>query len=598
MIKVVVISCVGHSMDPPLAAEFDETGGTIGRSPTNQLVLPDPDKHISRVQAGIVFRGGNYLIINQGSVNPVIHNGLSLGHGNSAVLKDCDEIRICDFVMQVRVLDPFKDNTLDLGLDASPMPTGAGPGIDSRAPPSRPETPDKATADPFAMFGANSSASANPFGDLLGVVNTPATPQVPPAASRIVPPPAKATPLKPPPTQGGGIPDDFDPFADAYAARSLHAPPEVAAPANLPDEFGLGISPSPMSGGGQSIDALFGLSPGGPPDLLGPGSILGEPISQPNTAPVDDPLSALGLGRATTTAPTSDKVPEIHSAFTPPPAIPDGTLFGTPFKPAAAPQAASPKEPAPGMFVSWDKAPLANSSAPPSAAVTKPVAVVEPAPPRQSVAPSPMQPLSPTLAASQEELMRSLAKGLGIPGLTLPQGITPESMEMIGGLLREAVQGTVDLLLARALIKREVKADVTMIVGRNNNPLKFSPDVATALQQLLMPAGRGFMTPTRAMQDAYDDLRSHQFGFMAGMRSALAGVLARFDPQQLEARLTQKSVLDNWLPMNRRAKLWDLFAEMYKEISQEAEDDFHELFGREFLRAYEEQVSRLRKPEK
>ena len=32
---------------------------------------------------------------------------------------------------------------------------------------------------------------------------------------------------------------------------------------------------------------------------------------------------------------------------------------------------------------------------------------------------------------------------------------------------------------------------------------------------------------------------------------------------------------------------------MYGEISQEAEDDFHALFGREFLRAYEEQIDRL-----
>jgi FHA domain-containing protein len=73
----------------------------------------------------------------------------------------------------------------------------------------------------------------------------------------------------------------------------------------------------------------------------------------------------------------------------------------------------------------------------------------------------------------------------------------------------------------------------------------------------------------------------------------LAGVLARFNPENLEQRLTQKTVLDSLLPMNRRAKLWDLFSEMYHEISREAEDDFHALFGKEFLRAYEEQVSRL-----
>ena len=37
--------------------------------------------------------------------------------------------------------------------------------------------------------------------------------------------------------------------------------------------------------------------------------------------------------------------------------------------------------------------------------------------------------------------------------------------------------------------------------------------------------------------DAYDDLRAHQQGFMEGMRSALAVVLSRFNPESLEQRL-------------------------------------------------------------
>ena len=48
------------------------------------------------------------------------------------------------------------------------------------------------------------------------------------------------------------------------------------------------------------------------------------------------------------------------------------------------------------------------------------------------------------------------------------------------------------------------------------------------------------------------------------------------------------------LPMTRRARLWELFTEMFAEISREAEDDFEALFGREFVRAYEEQINRLR----
>jgi predicted component of type VI protein secretion system len=39
--------------------------------------------------------------------------------------------------------------------------------------------------------------------------------------------------------------------------------------------------------------------------------------------------------------------------------------------------------------------------------------------------------------------------------------------------------------------------------------------------------------------------------------------------------------------------MWDIFQELYGQISAEASDDFHELFGKEFLRAYESQIEQL-----
>jgi FHA domain-containing protein len=166
-------------------------------------------------------------------------------------------------------------------------------------------------------------------------------------------------------------------------------------------------------------------------------------------------------------------------------------------------------------------------------------------------------------------------------------------MNLIGKLMHESLRGTLDLLLARALTKREVRADSTMIVARENNPLKFSPTVEVAFNNLLAPHGQGFMEPADAMRDAYNDLRSHQFGFMAGMRAALEGVLARFDPAHLETRLTHRSVLGSLVPSSRRAKLWELYEQLFRDISKEAQDDFQTLFGKEFLRAYQAQIDKL-----
>ncbi len=70
-------------------------------------------------------------------------------------------------------------------------------------------------------------------------------------------------------------------------------------------------------------------------------------------------------------------------------------------------------------------------------------------------------------------------------------------------------------------------------------------------------------------------------------------MLRRFGPEVLEERLTDKSMLDSLLPMNRRAKLWDQYQQLYRQIAEEAEEDFHAVLGREFVKAYEEQVALL-----
>ena len=171
------------------------------------------------------------------------------------------------------------------------------------------------------------------------------------------------------------------------------------------------------------------------------------------------------------------------------------------------------------------------------------------------------------------------------------QRSAPDVVDVVLG--PEAVVQRIGQLQASA--EREVKAEVTMIVARNNNPLKFLPDAQSALLQMFAQRIPGFMGPTEAMRDAYVDLRAHEVGMVAGMRAALAEVLERFGPAALEARITERGMLDPLFPSARRARLWERYVEMHDEISREAQDDFHTLFGKAFVTAYEEEIERVRK---
>jgi len=123
--------------------------------------------------------------------------------------------------------------------------------------------------------------------------------------------------------------------------------------------------------------------------------------------------------------------------------------------------------------------------------------------------------------------------------------------------------------------------------------LKFAPEAAAALKMLLQPPVQGFMSGPAALRDAVIDLQSHQVGVMAGMRAALAAVLERFDPVQLETKLSSRSFIDALMPSHRRAKLWELYTEHSRALRDEAQDDFTRLFGEAFLEAYNAQVRSL-----
>jgi FHA domain-containing protein len=191
-------------------------------------------------------------------------------------------------------------------------------------------------------------------------------------------------------------------------------------------------------------------------------------------------------------------------------------------------------------------------------------------------------------------LVNALLEGAGVPAIDLPDASDEEFMRRVGAMLRASIDGTVDLISARASTKREVRADVTMIVSRGNNPIKFAPDGEAAAMQLLGTPFPGFMPPLDSMQDAFDDLRAHQIGVIAGSRAAFAEVLKRFDPASLEDKLGAGGVLDSMMPKARKAKLWSLYTELFREILKQAEDDYGELFGEAFRRAYEEEVERVR----
>ena len=584
---MIVLTVLSYSGQPTegLSASFDELGGSIGRAEGNQLVLPDPERSISRLHAKVLFRSGQYTIVDNGS-NPIAVNGSDVPSGREHPLQAGDQVQIGGYLLKV--------------AQAAAASAAAAGAFDD-------------------LFGDGAQGLAGPaLAPKLSATPWTAPPTSPTAAAWGGPPPAPAWPAPAP------QPIAAPPRSPVAPSALLDDDWDFLAPDPKPGNDALALAPSSSIGSAigpgamDSLDDLFGLGgPSGSADPLGatPQQAM---LMQPNMAAHADPLKSLDRPAGFAQASRSDHVSELNTPMSLPRAP----------APLEAPVAAAPAAPSKpptglptGAIFSWDDPPrdgrvvtlpgrargdgvadevlpaVATATPTPTPApahATQAAPLPAPAPPpTQAVASAtPDIPAVPRTASNDAALIAALLQGLGAPGVRI-ESLSPELMLLIGQLLRESTRGAVELLLARTALKREMRAQVTMIVARENNPLKFSPSVEMALQHLLSPTTPGFMPAASAVRDAFNDLRAHQLGVMAGMKAALDGVLQRFDPQQLEAQLSSRSTLSNLIPSSRKAKLWELFQQLFGQLSSEAQDDFDELFGKAFLRAYEAQLDRL-----
>ncbi|MCH8617981.1 type VI secretion system-associated FHA domain protein TagH [Undibacterium sp. TS12] len=194
--------------------------------------------------------------------------------------------------------------------------------------------------------------------------------------------------------------------------------------------------------------------------------------------------------------------------------------------------------------------------------------------------------------SNANELVQAFLQGAGLQQVNLASGLTVELMETLGKFMASSVKGAMDELSQRALLKREVKAEVTMVVLRENNPLKFFPDSKTVLTQMLRKKMPGFMAPAEAIEDAFFDIRTHQMGVAAGTRAVTESILKTLQPASVEAHLGAPGLLDQINPARRKAAMWDQFSELFDTISAGKKDEFQSLFGKEFLLAYEKEVEK------
>jgi len=228
------------------------------------------------------------------------------------------------------------------------------------------------------------------------------------------------------------------------------------------------------------------------------------------------------------------------------------------------------------------------------------------APPTQAYANSPQ--MRARSAPPSRMAEGSSGHGTSVDTLLRSAGLDPRDfanadadtiMETAGLLLNQSLDGLIVLLQSRTELKNAIRTDVTRLDRENNNPLKFSTGPEDAMMKLLAPnTQRGFLPADVAMNQAIDDLKAHHLAMLEGMKAAVRSMLVKFDPDKLEQKLEKANPIAANIPITREAKLWQLFHEKFSDIREEAVNDFNEMFGNEFRKAYDRRIKELdRKPD-
>lgn len=174
-------------------------------------------------------------------------------------------------------------------------------------------------------------------------------------------------------------------------------------------------------------------------------------------------------------------------------------------------------------------------------------------------------------------------------------GVNPaDVLQTAGLLLNGLVEGLMTLMRQRTHLKSAFRLSQTIIQGGGNNPLKFSPTVAEALQYLLGDRSESYLSSREAITAAFREIDAHEQAVPRAMAQAMNDFMERFDPEELRLQFDQGLKRNPLLAGTNRLKYWELYEETYSALAHGEGGKLPEAFSEEFARAYEREVESIK----
>jgi type VI secretion system protein ImpI len=183
--------------------------------------------------------------------------------------------------------------------------------------------------------------------------------------------------------------------------------------------------------------------------------------------------------------------------------------------------------------------------------------------------------------SSAESILRSIAVGAGISPDILLQRDPSDVAAEIGVVLRTVVEELALLLKARAAAKVLAKSgNRTMISAVDNNPLKFVPRPEEVLEIMFARRRAGYLDAKHSIDEAFRDLKTHEFATYAAMQKALGRLLEDLSPEAIDKKVSGSAFA------SRKSRAWDTFVATWDAKEKPHENGMLDVFLAYFSDAY------------
>ena len=98
-----------------------------------------------------------------------------------------------------------------------------------------------------------------------------------------------------------------------------------------------------------------------------------------------------------------------------------------------------------------------------------------------------------------------------------------------------------------------------MISAADNNPLKFVPGTAEAIEVMFAHGRAGYLHSGRSLEEGFADLKRHDLATYTAMQKALSRLVDDFAPEAFEQKAAGSAFA------SRKSRAWDLFVARWAE---------------------------------